>query len=314
MHKIFFIAFALLLSGTTYSQDSTVINLKNSTENIIKKEVNDTCMVNWKKGGTFNLNLNQGSLNNWSAGGEKFSFSINASSNLFAFYKKEKKSWDNTIDLAYGIVQTTSLGRRKSNDRIDLVSKFGYALNNKLNTALLFNGRSQFFNGYSYPKTKTGTDTIILTSKPLTPSYLLISLGLDYKPKENFSLMLSPLTARWVVVRDKSLGTFYGIDPGELLKSEWGAFLSANYRVTIGKNFQYKTKMDLFSNYKKQPENVDIYWTNNISASITKHINFSFTLDMIYDDNTKNVDAAKGPAAQWLQLMGIGFSFVFGKN
>jgi hypothetical protein len=29
---------------------------------------------------------------------------------------------------------------------------------------------------------------------------------------------------------------------------------------------------------------------------------------MIYDDNTQNINPAKGPAPQWLQLMGIGFA------
>ena len=70
----------------------------------------------------------------------------------------------------------------------------------------------------------------------------------------------------------------------------------------------------MFSNYKKDPANVDVFWTNSLSANITKYINFSFNLGMIYDDNTNNIDPTKGPAPQWLQLMGIGFSYKLGKN
>lgn len=314
MKKMFFLLSLLLQTITVNSQDTTVVNLKKNASININNEATDSIPRSWNKGAKFNVNLNQGSLSNWSAGGERFSFSINAFSNLFAFFKKEKNSWDNTLDLAYGIVQTTSLGRRKSNDRIDLVSKYGYALNSKLNTAILFNGRSQFSNGYAYTKTKSGTDTSTLTSKTFTPAYLLLSAGLDYKPKDNFSLMISPITTRWILVKDKLLGFLYGIPSGKAVKSEWGAFLSVNYLTSFAKKFNYKSKIDLFSNYKSSPENIDIFWTNSLSAGITKYINFTFNIDMIYDDNTNNTDAAKGPAPQWLQLMGIGFSYKLGKN
>src|SRR5690348_18203115 len=46
--------------------------------------------------------------------------------------KKERYSWDNTLDLNYGLVNTTSLGTRKNDDRIDLLSKVGYEIAPKL--------------------------------------------------------------------------------------------------------------------------------------------------------------------------------------
>jgi hypothetical protein len=262
----------------------------------------------------FNLTINQGSLSNWSAGGDKFSFSLNSFLNLYAFYKKEKHSWDNSLDLAYGMVKTTSLGMRKASDRIDLTSKYGYGLNKKLNLALLSNLRSQFAKGYAYTKTAAGLDSASLTSKTFTPAYLLLSLGLDFKPSTDLSVFVSPLTGRWVIVSDKYLAPSYGLDPGKTVKSELGAFLSANFTRKLGSSFTYKTKLDLFSNYKKDPQNIDIYWTNVLSARITKYINFSLNVDMIYDNDTQNVEAGKGPAPQWLQLMGIGFAYNFGKK
>jgi hypothetical protein len=57
-----------------------------------------------------------------------------------------------------------------------------------------------------------------------------------------------------------------------------------------------------------------VYWTNTLTTKITKYINFSFNLDMVYDDDTRNVNPAKGPAPQWLQLMGIGFAYKFNKK
>lgn len=90
------------------AQDQTVKGLQAESGKSIKKE-EDTTNSLWRKGGLFSLNLSQGSLKNWSAGGDDFSLSINSFLNVFAFYKKDKYSWDNTLDLNFGYVKTTSL-------------------------------------------------------------------------------------------------------------------------------------------------------------------------------------------------------------
>ena len=305
---------SFLLTVNSYAQDGTVKDLKKESEKTIKKDPNDTTQRKWKTGGIFNLNINQGSLSNWAAGGDKFSFSLNAYLNLYAFYKKNKSSWDNSLDLAYGIVNTTSLGSRKASDRIDFLSKYGYAISKKWNAAALLNARTQFAEGFSYSKTAAGKDTSTKISNFFAPAYVLLSLGFDYKPIADLSVFISPVTARFVIVTEDRLTANYGLDPGKNVKTEFGAYLSANYSKKIGQKFTYKTRFDLFSNYRKDPQNIDIFWSNVLTAAITKHINFSFNLDMIYDDDTKNVDPLKGPAPQWLQLMGIGFAYNFSKK
>ena len=304
-------AWLLLASVYCYSQDQTVKDLKNEASKSITKDPKDTIQKKWKLGGLFSLNINEGSLSNWSAGGDKFSFSLNAYLNVYAFYKKNKSSWDNNLDLAYGIVNTTSLGSRKASDRVDFLTKYGYALSPKWNVSALFNLRTQFAKGYAYSKTAAGLDTSSVISRSFSPAYLILSLGFDYKPTADLSIFISPLTERWVIVTDNLIAPLFGIDPGKKSKNELGAFASVNYLKKLGSSFTYKTRLDLFSNYKQEPQNIDIFWSNVVTAKITKYINFSFNLDMIYDDDTHNVNPAKGPAPQWLQLMGIGFAYNF---
>lgn len=304
---------AIMISLVGNAQDGTVIILKKEALKTIVKDANDTTIDIWKKGGMFSLNVNQGSLSNWSAGGDKFSLSLNAFLNTYAFYKKDKYSWDNNIDLAYGILKTTSLGNRKSSDRIDLTSKYGYSISKVWVVALLGNVRSQFAKGYAYNKTAAGIDSASLTSKTFMPAYVLLSLGLDYKPTSNFSLFISPLTARWVIAGDTAIGQLYGIPMGKQSKKEFGAFVSLNYMKKIAENINYKGKLDLFSNYRSNPQNINIFFSSVLTAKLSKYINFSLNLDIIYDDNTKNINPAKGPAAQILQLMGIGFAYKFKK-
>jgi len=313
MKLILTVGAVIVLSVSATAQDGTVKDLKSSTEKTIKKDDKDTVVKTWKTGGSFALNVNQGTLSNWSAGGDKFSFSLNAYSNLYAFYKKDKHSWDNTLDLAYGVVNTTSLGNRKASDRIDLLSKYGYAITPKMNIAGLVNLRSQFAKGYTYTKNTAGLDSASLTSKTFAPAYLLLSVGLDYKPAPELSLFISPATARWVFVGDNTIKELYSVPLNKSSRQEFGAFASVNYLKTFAKNLTFKSKLDLFSNYKSNPQNIDIFWSNVLTAKITRYINFSLNVDMIYDDDVENVNPAKGPAPQILQLMGIGFAYSFRK-
>lgn len=180
--------------------------------------------------------------------------------------------------------------------------------------AALGNLRTQFTDGYAYSKTAAGKDTSSVISKTFAPAYVLLSLGMDYKPKDNFSLFISPLTARWIIVSDKIIKPVYGVPATKNARRELGAFVSANYTAKPGGNFVYETKLDMFSNYKQNPQNIDLFWTNALTAKLTKYINFSLNVDMIYDDDTQHVNPVKGPAPQWLQLMGIGFAYNFNKK
>jgi hypothetical protein len=311
MKQFLVILMTSLMMVEASAQDATVKNLKAETEKPIPKDEKDTIPRIWKTGGLISITINQGALSNWSAGGENFSFSLNSTANLFAFYKKDKHSWDNSLDLAYGLVNTTSLGNRKSSDLIYLSSKYGYELKKKLNLAVLTNVRSQFANGYVYNKTAAGLDSASLTSKTFQPTYLILSLGFDFKPVDYFSFFISPVTARWVIVPDNVLAPLYGVPVGKNSLSEFGAFATANIQKKFGENMVLKSKLELFSNYLDKPQNVDIYWSTVFVAKISKIINFNINLDVVYDDNTKNVNPLKGPAPQILQLMGIGFSYNF---
>lgn len=146
--------FLLLMAAiSTTAQDNTVKKLQEDAGKTIAKDAADTTAKDWKKGGLLSLNLAQTSLSNWAAGGDNFSLSLNSVINLFAFYKKGKHSWDNTLDFNLGYIKTTSLGSRKNDDRLDLLSKYGYAIGPKWNISGLFNFRSQLFKGYTYPST-----------------------------------------------------------------------------------------------------------------------------------------------------------------
>ncbi|HEU4575462.1 MAG TPA: DUF3078 domain-containing protein [Chitinophagaceae bacterium] len=306
MKYVFILSASIFLLHYAHAQDQTVQQLKSDASKTIKKDPNDTVSKVWKTGGLLTLNIAQGSLSNWVGGGDKFSLSAVAYLNLYAYYKKDKNAWDNSLDLGYGIVNTTSLGRRKSDDRIDLLSKYGYQVSKKWYASALFNLRTQFANGYSYSKDNLGNDVKTLTSASFAPAYVLLSLGMNYKPVDYFSVFISPLTQRWTIVSNSQLSALgaYGVKPGEKSRSEIGAFLTANFNKEVAKNIIYTSRLDLFSNYKSEPQNVDLYFTNILAMKVNKIISANINVDLVYDDNAI-------ARLQVRQLLGVGLSAKF---
>lgn len=304
MKRIFLSVLFQCLLFAAFSQDKTVKSLQDESNRTF---ADDTAhKAGWKKGGLFTLNVAQGSLSNWQGGGDKSSFSAIGFLNLFAILKEGKHLWYNNLDLGYGYINTTSLGARKSDDRIDLISKYGRQVSDKWYATGLFNFRSQFTAGYTYDKDVNGVETKTLTSKFMAPGYVLLSAGFEYRPNSYFSLFLSPITERWIIVTDDALSAIgaYGVDPGKKSKNEIGAFLSAQFNKEIMKNVIYKSRFDAFSNYKTEPGNIDIFWTNVIAMKVNEFLSANIAVDFLYDD-----DAIA--RLQIRQILGIGFSAKF---
>lgn len=306
MQKVALALTLLLITVNSIAQDKTVQELRTESGKSITKDDKDTAVRTWKKGGMFNGTFGQTSLQNWAAGGDQFSLNANGLVNLFAFYKKGIHSWDNSIDLELGYINSTSLGTRKTNDRIDVVSKYGCQLFDHMFLTGLFNFRSQFTDGFTYPNDTTK----IKQSAFLSPAYVIVALGMDWKPNPTFSVFLSPITTRWVIVRDDTLSAkgAYGVDSGKTVRNEIGAYLTATCNREIIKNLTYKGKLDLFSNYKHNPGNIDVFMTNLLSMNVYKGFSFSIGADLIYDDDVKSFGPDKNaPRLQVRQFIGIGY-------
>ena len=303
---LFFVFVSFTSIQLSAAQDVVVSKLRTETSREIKKE-EDSTLWNWKKGGVFNLNVAQGSLSNWAAGGDNFSMTLNAYFNYFVYYKKDRHSWDNNLDINLGYVQTTSAGSRKNDDRFDILSKYGYKMDPKGKWFLsgLFNFRSQFFDGYTYSN-NIGS----FASTLLSPAYIILSAGFDYKPNDKFSMFISPLTSRTTLVMNKDLAAkgSYGVPIGKNALYEVGAFASFNYNNTFSKNIVYKARLDLFSNYLNNPGNVDVFMTNQLTVKVAKNFSATYSLDMIYDDDVRLFGPNKtSPGLQLKSLIGLGY-------
>lgn len=307
------IVWCLLVLGSLTelnAQDKTVQDLKAASSKTIAKDPNDTTVKTWKTGGLFNANFGQTSLSNWAAGGDKLQINASGFMNLFAYYTKGRNTWDNSLDIALGYVKTTSLGERKSDDRLELLTKYGYKMDKKWYLTGLVSFRTQMAPGFNYPK----ADSSVKISQFLSPAYLILAAGIDFKPNQNFSLFMSPITSRWVIVQATGLrvpgqkGGVYGVPLGKTINNEIGAYLTANYLKELVKNVTYKGKLELFSNYKRNPQNIDVFMTHLLSANIYKGISANLGLDVIYDDDVRLLGADNASRrTQFRQYFGFGY-------
>jgi hypothetical protein len=284
-----------------------------NTEEQLKNQSEGT--DGWNKGGTITYNLNQVALTNWAAGGQN-SIAINGFLSLYAHHKKGKGSWDNYLDLAYG---TTKQGKEgewlKNDDRIDFTSKYGRQASNKWYYAALLNLKSQMTKGYNYPN-----DSIAISSA-FAPAYVTAALGLYYKHKDEFTAYIAPLTAKLTYVNDQTLSDAgaFGVEPGEKSRNEVGGYLRLYYNKAVYKNVNLQSKLELFSNYQKSVEDVDVNIESMVNLKISKYISANLFAQMIYDsdidieidDNNDGIVDSVGPATQYKEVMGVGFSYTF---
>lgn len=273
----------------------------------------------WKKGGVFAVNLAQTSLTNWAAGGQN-SMAVNGIFSAFANYKMNRIVWDNSLDIGYGLLkQGKNSDYMKTDDKIDFLSKYGRKAFKNFYYAALLNFKTQMSPGYNYPN-----DTVKI-SNLFAPAYLLIALGMDYKPNAYFSVFIAPLTAKFTFVNDQSLSDAgaFGVTPGKKTKSEIGGYIRAIYskndfKNEFLKNVSFTTKIDLFSNYLDKPQNIDVSWETLITMKVNKYLSVNFNTHLLYDDNVKIkvdrdndgiLDPYPGSRIQFKEILGVGFSY-----
>jgi hypothetical protein len=280
----------------------------------------------WKKGGIISLNLSQTSLTNWAAGGQN-ALSANGLASLFANYKKGKSVWASSLDIGYGILkQGKDADPIKTDDKVDLLSKYGRQAINKWYYAALLNFKTQMAAGYNYPN-----DSVKI-SGPFAPAYILGSLGVDYKPSDDFSMYISPFTSKITIVADQDLANSgaFGVTPadtdssgiitseGENIRFELGGYIRMEYRKELMENITILTKLDLFSNYLNNPQNIDVNWETLLTLKVNKYISATLSTLLIYDDDINIAGDTNDdgeieyiPRIQFKEILGIGFTYNF---
>ncbi|MDO5760430.1 MAG: DUF3078 domain-containing protein [Bacteroidota bacterium] len=260
----------------------------------------------WSKKTDIIITMEQTQIDNWSAGGYS-NFTFGSFLKGYYNYLNGKHKLDNTLELSYGRTRQDISGDgiwdnsnrwKKSDDKVELNSIYGYKAVGNWNYSVLLNLKSQFDNGYK-------NDTILI-SAGLSPATLTSSAGLEYK-KKYFSVLFSFLTGKTVYVLDKrlrgrSLG--YSDEIDDAWKFSLGSYIKLFYNRDITKNINILCKMDFFYDYEKPLIDTDISGEVFVTFKIFKYLSTFFDIQMVMDKDFST-------DLQFKERFGISIPFTF---
>ena len=276
----------------------------------------------WKLKAIYGLNGTQSSFVNWNAGGRN-NISILGTISASANYTKNNVKWSNDLSIALGGLQYLEKNMpeslQKTDDRIDITSNFGMKIKKHVFVSFIGGFKTQMLDGFSFPNDSIRISTF------MAPGYVNTALGIDYIKSDNFSVFTSPFAAKMTFVNDQILAdagsfgvekaVFDGlgnvITAGKRFRGEFGAYVKLKFNKTVAKNIDLKSKIELFSNYMQNPQNIDV----NAEALFTFKVNswFSASLQwsLIYDDDIAIRDSYGniGPRTQFKSVLGLGVSY-----
>jgi hypothetical protein len=274
----------------------------------------------WKYHSEASFVLSQAALSNWVKGGES---SISTSMDItgYANYnnKQLKLSSGNFARIKLGFIESGGNPIIKNIDLLETNSKLNHKAFGKFDFSGIVLFKTQVARGYNYPNDS------VPVSKFLNPSILTVGFGLDFKPNSVTSINFSPLSYKGTFVPDIDHidQTKYGIPKGKRSLNEPGVSFMISNEYKPVKNVSITNRLQLFTNYIHNPQNVDIDWEMIVVANLNWFTDVRFNTHLIFDDDTKTVvpdknrkpvlrpDGSQKKTARTQFKEMLGFSFVF---
>lgn len=281
----------------------------------------------WKYRSEASFVFSQSALSNWVKGGEN-SVSTALDITGYADYSNKalKLSSNNFARLKYGYIASGDKGVRKNLDLLETNSKLNHKAFGKFDFSGIMLFKTQVAKGYNYTKVED-RDTAILVSKFMNPAVLTIGLGLDYKPDKTTSINFSPLSYKGTFVTDPAYmnqtydstkidQTKYGVPKNKKSLNEPGvSFMISNTWKPL-KSVTVTNRLQLFTNYINNPQNIDIDWEAIVVANLNWFTDIRFNTHLIFDDDTKTVEIKDGISKktariQFKEMLGLSLVFRF---
>ncbi|MCQ2197495.1 MAG: DUF3078 domain-containing protein [Bacteroidaceae bacterium] len=252
MKKLFMLAFMACAAVTAGAQEvnkSTVQSQANAAADAQKdlKKV-DTGEKLWKFSGVAGLNAAATGLVNWAAGGNN-----NVNGVVYGrtrlLYHKDKLAWDSNLDAEFGLSYIDQVNDQwqKSSDRLKFNTKLGYEFAKGWYATGLLGFNTQFALGRSYNGLDDDNPII---SKFLAPAYTDISVGIDWKPNDIFSVYVSPIAGRFTTVlvgddTNRKYNHLYPTADGGLEQSLKDKYAVWKYDDDNNKDYSINTRSEL---------------------------------------------------------------------
>ena len=256
-----------------------------------EQEVDSTKLEGWKKSGLTSLIVNQTAFSNWVSGGEN-SIAATLSVDYNIHYYKNGWSWDTKIIGSFGINKNSdSKYFKKIDDRIEINSLIGKKFIEKFSFSSFLNFKTQFAKGFKYSNPSEDVEIKEETTRFLSPAYLQIGVGVYWKENNSLWVNMAPITGRLILASKKFTDNlengeeYFGVPKGEISRFELGASISAFYKFEVIENIQLEQRINLYSDYLEQAENIDIDYTITAFMKINDYLSTNLIIQCLYDEN-----------------------------
>jgi hypothetical protein len=292
----------------------------------------------WKYRTESSFALSQAALSNWVKGGES-NIATTLDITGYADYENKalKISSNNYARIKFGLIASgngdSKWDIRKNIDLLETNSKLNHKAFGKFDFSAILLFKTQIAKGFNYPNDS------VPVSKFFNPAIITLGLGLDYKPNKTTSINFSPLSYKGTFVLDTGKTevlpngkkvyhidqTKYGVPIGHRAFNEPGVSFMITNEFKPVKTVSITNRLQLFTNYIHNPQNVDIDWEMITTASLNWFTEVRLNTHLIYDDDTKTTvldkdmkpvtlpgGAQKKTArAQFKEQLGLSFIFRF---
>lgn len=271
-----------------------------------KIELSDLEYIYWTKKANALLQFSQNYVSsNWYQGGNSNFAFLSIITGETNYDNRKNIQWDNRFEWRTGLSSIIGNTKRKvmiNDDILRYNTKFGlkaggnwyYSVSGELST--------QLFDSY---KSITSDE---FKGRLFTPVRANLGVGMDYKYKKIFSLMLAPVAFKYIYMSDTANvnPNLFGIKKGENKLKQIGSSFRAQLNIVPARNWNLDSKLTFYTDYKK----VEIDWEIVNNFIINRFLTTRISINPRYD-NTIILKNGEKTKIQLKELMSIGFSYRF---
>lgn len=240
---------------------------------------------------------------NWYQGGNSNLAILNILSGEMNYDNKNNIQWENKMEWRAGFnsVHGDTLRKISTNDDVlRYTSKFGIKAGGNWFYSVSGDFSTQLFDNYN------AINSNIFKARLMTPFRANVGIGMDYKYKKLISLMIAPVSFKYIYANDtvNVNQNLFGIKKGSKELRQVGSSLLAQLDYNPAHDWHVDSKFTFYTDYKK----VEINWEIVSNLSVNRFMSVRLSLNPRYD-NTVIMKKGEKAKIQFKQLLSIGFSY-----
>ncbi|HNX12166.1 MAG TPA: DUF3078 domain-containing protein [Paludibacteraceae bacterium] len=240
---------------------------------------------------------------NWYQGGNSNLAILNILSGELNYDNKKDVQWENKMEWRAGFNSVVGDTIRKISTNDDLLrytSKFGLKASGNWYYSVSGDFSTQLFDTYK------AINSTQYKARLLTPFRANVGIGMDYKYKKLLSLMIAPLSFKYIYANDTANvnPNLFGIEKGKNQLRQVGSSFRAQLNYSPSRQWQLDSRLTFYTDYKK----VEIDWEMVSNLSVNRFMSVRIALNPRYD-NTVILKKGENARLQFKQLLSVGFSY-----